>query len=39
LPTILIQLHAARFYLTPEMTRELLARDAARKARASETNG
>jgi predicted nucleic acid-binding protein len=31
LPTVLTQLHAARFYMTPEMRQELLARDAARK--------
>jgi hypothetical protein len=31
LPTILTQLRAARFYMTPEMVQELLARDAARK--------
>jgi predicted nucleic acid-binding protein len=37
LPTVLTQLHAARFYLTPEMMQELLARDATRKARPSES--
>jgi len=31
LPTVLTQLQAARFYMTPEMQQELLARDAARK--------
>ena len=31
LPTILTQLRAAGFYMTPEMIQELLARDAARK--------
>ena len=31
LPTVLTQLRAARFYMTPEMMQELLARDAGRK--------
>ena len=31
LPTVLTQLRAARFYMTPEMVQELLTRDAARK--------
>jgi predicted nucleic acid-binding protein len=31
LPTVLTQLRTARFYMTPEMVQELLARDAARK--------
>jgi len=31
LPAVLTQLRAARFYMTPEMIQELLARDAARK--------
>jgi hypothetical protein len=31
LPTVLTQLQAARFYMTPEMRQELLARDVARK--------
>jgi predicted nucleic acid-binding protein len=31
LPAVLTQLQAARFYMTPEMRQELLARDAARK--------
>jgi predicted nucleic acid-binding protein len=39
LPALLTQLRAARFYLTPEMVEELLARDAARKARPSGPNG
>ena len=30
-PTVLSQLQAARFYVTPEMVQELLARDARRK--------
>ena len=31
LPAVVTQLRAARFYMTPDMAQELLARDAARK--------
>lgn len=37
LPTALTQLQTARFYLTPQMVQELLARDAARKGRPGES--